>query len=102
MKHLIKFNEMVEPKEKPWKNLPIIELYYERYMKEYDIVDDYKGMGPGTIFGGDSGYCDDYDDFLERLKDDLKSEVDIESVEFIKDDDSYLSVFIKGYNVTFY
>lgn len=92
----MKFNEIAS-----WESLPIIELYYERYMKEYDVVDDYKGMGPGTIFGGDSGYCEDYDDFLERLKEDLKSKVDdIKSVEFIKGDD-YLSTFIKGYNVTF-
>jgi hypothetical protein len=85
-----------------------VELYYERYMKSYDIVDDYKGLGPGTLFGGDSGYIDEYEDLIERLKDDMKSffsnndmNVDVDKIEFINTGE-YLETFIKGYKVRFY
>jgi hypothetical protein len=85
-----------------------VELYYERYMKSYDIVDDYKGLGPGTLFGGDSGYIDEYEDLIERLKDDMKSffsnndmNVDVDKIEFINTEE-YLETFIKGYKVRFY
>ena len=85
-----------------------VELYYERYMKSYDIVDDYKGLGPGTLFGGDSGYIDEYEDLIERLKDDMKSffsnndmNVDVDKIEFINTGE-YLETFIKEYKVRFY
>lgn len=94
MKYLKKFNELNSEDD------DIIDLYYERYMKEYNVVDDYKGMGFGTIFGGDSGYCNGYDDFIDRLKYDLKREInDISKVEFIKIDE--YKTFIKGYKIIF-
>jgi hypothetical protein len=48
-----------------------VELNYERYMKEYCIVGDYRDFGPGTLFCGDSGYIDEYGDLIERLKYDI-------------------------------
>jgi len=91
-----------------FSNHPIeIELYYERYMKSYDIVDDYKGLGPGTLFRGDSGYIDEYEELVDSLKDDMKSffsnndmNVDVDKIEFINTG-QYLKTFIKGYNVKF-
>ena len=85
-----------------------VELYYERWMKSYDIVNDYKGMGSGTLFGGDSGYIDEYEELIDRLKDDMESffthngiKVDVNKIEFINTGD-YLETFIKGYEVSFY
>ena len=80
-----------------------IELYYEKYMKFYDVVNDYKGLGYGTIFGGDSGYIDEYDDLIERLKDDigyLNKDIDVDTIEFVNTG-NYLETFIKGFSVTF-
>ena len=67
MKYLKKFNENFEESSEIKK----IDLYYERWMKEFDIVQDYKGKGPGTIFGGDSGYLDTYEELVSKLKDEI-------------------------------
>lgn len=69
-----------------------VKLYYERYMKSYDVV-----IGHGTLFCGDSGYCVDYNDFAERLTDDIKK-ADI-TPEIVKIDEFCL--FIKKLIVTF-
>lgn len=80
-------------------NIPKVDLYYERYMKSYDVLENYKGLGPGTLFGGDSGYIDSYEELVNRLKRDMKNEVEnIDNVEFI-DTGEYLTTFIKGYAV---
>ena len=106
---LKKFNESFDS----WSNKEEINLYYERYMKEYEIIDDYKGLGPGTLFSGDSGYNDDYEEFIDSLKDDIKSylkyqyeenemvgfEERFNQIEFIEVD--YLKTFIKGEKVSF-
>ncbi len=85
-----------------------VELYHERWMKSYDFVSDYKGMGPGTLFSGDSGYIDDYEELIDRLKYDMKSffreneiKVNVNKIEFVNTGD-YLETFIKGYKVSFY
>jgi cupin superfamily acireductone dioxygenase involved in methionine salvage len=80
-----------------------IELYYERWMKEFDVVDDYEGHGPGTIFGGDSGYINTYQDLIERLKEDI-GEDDIEFIRVHDDEGEVeeLKTFIKGLYVSFY
>lgn len=85
-----------------------VELNYERYMKEYCIVGDYRGFGPGTLFCGDSGYIDEYGDLIERLKYDIKyfflcKEMcnDINEIEFINTGE-YLETFIKGVSLSFY
>lgn len=77
-----------------------IELYYERYMDSYEYFDNYEDMGPGTLISGDSGYCDDYEDFIDRLKDDLENKIDVNKIEFIKID--YLTTFIKQYQISWY
>lgn len=77
-------------------NLPKIKLYYERYMKSFDIVNDVT-LGPGTLFGGDSGYINEYDELIEKLKDDMKNHVNVDNIEFVKKD--YMTTFIKGYAV---
>ncbi len=116
MKHLRKF-ENFEPYGKTTQTNPSemkqIELYKERWMKSFDIVGDYEGNGPGTIFGGDSGYIDSYEDLIERLKDDINKEsswidgpTDLD-VEFLRvhneetEEPEELTTFIKGLAVTF-
>lgn len=93
-------------------NIQEIELYYERYMKEYEFFENYKKFGAGTLFGGDGGYCNSYEDLIEKLKDDLKRYIEfcedegedigiknIDEIEFVKI--GYLTTFIKGLFVTF-
>lgn len=87
------------------KSIPKIELYYERYMKNYDYVDNYKKLGHGTLFGGDSGYIDNYDELIERLKYDINryaehidSNIKPNDIEFIKV--RRLTTFIKGHIVS--
>ena len=109
MKHLKLFEEFEESSE--MKN---VELYYERWMKEFDVVEDCEGNGPGTIFRGDSGYIDNYEELIERLKNDIheSSWIDgptkwIDDVEFFRvhNDETgeveELATFIKGLSVTF-
>lgn len=97
---IVTFSKQLQKPEK------IIKLCYERYMKSYDVVDDYEGMGPGTLFNGDGGYVDNYDEFIMRLKDDMKYNfncegIDVDKIEFVNTRE-FLETFIKGYDVTFY
>lgn len=85
-----------------------VELNYERYMKGYRIVHDYNELGPGTIFSGDSGYINEYDDLIERLKDDIKyfflcneMDNDINKIQFVNTS-GYLETFVKGLALSFY
>lgn len=96
-----------------------IDLYQERYMKSFSVVDDYKNMGPGTLFTGDSGYVKDYDELIDRLKEDIEAHFrmeefeefeeselsnpgfDYSKIEFFKTE-NYLETFIKGCEVTWY
>jgi hypothetical protein len=82
--------------------LPEIELSYKRYMKSFDIVDDWRNMGGGTIFHGDSGYITNYEDIIDRLKYSMGNKVEnVDDIEFI-DTGKYLTTFIKGYSISFY
>lgn len=92
-----------------------IELYYERYLKSFDVVDDFNGMGPGTIIGGDIGYNDSYEEFIDRLKEDIESHFeqeeeedtepcvtfDVNEISYIKVNEDCLEVFIPEFSVTF-
>jgi hypothetical protein len=98
MKYLKKFNEEIGNPQKP----EVVELSYERWMKEFTIVDDYEGNGPGTIFGGDSGYIDSYDELIERLKDELSYYLPQNNFEFIRVHDENLTTFVKGLSIYFF
>ncbi len=76
--------------------LPKIVLYYERYMSEFNVLDDYDGLGPGTLITGDSGYVDTYEELVDRLMDDMGGE-HIKKTDFVEV--GYNQVFIKGYDV---
>tara|TARA_R110000772_G_scaffold95789_3_gene194156 strand:+ start:6372 stop:6677 length:306 start_codon:yes stop_codon:yes gene_type:complete len=87
-----------------------INLYSERYMKSFDYFEDYENLGSGTLFGGDSGYNYSYDDFLEKLKGDIKKyaeftdedndiPINISNLEYVKVDE--LSVFVKNVELSF-
>jgi hypothetical protein len=91
MKHL----KLFEKFDSNSSEMREVELYYERWMKSYEVVDDYEGHGPGTIFRGDSGYIDSYEDLIENLKEDIGQD----DIEFIKV--GRLKTFIKGLSVIF-
>jgi hypothetical protein len=116
---LLEYEPSFDVSPGPETNLPKIELSYERYMKSYDIVDNYKKLGPGTIFHGDSGYIDSNEELIERLKDDINDDIEnrkehnldfpedklpeigvksADEIEFIPTR-KYIEVFIKGYAV---
>ena len=81
--------------------LPKIELYYERYMDGYEVFDDYQGLGPGTLVGGDSGYVDNHLDLVDRLRDDMGHQInDTSQIEFVNVESPFITTFIKGYEVT--
>jgi hypothetical protein len=115
MRHLKKFEQLKNEGFSPFggsetslDNTELrVELYYENWMKSYDIVNDYKGMGKGTLFSGDSGSIDEYEELIDRLKDDMENfftrndiKVDVNEIEFVNTGE-YLETFIKGYEVSF-
>ena len=100
MIYLRKFNEQYLSESRS-KSIKYVDISQERYMKSYEIVEDYNGLGPGTIFSGDSGYIDTYEELVERLTDDISRQIPITQESFIEIDE-YLTTFIKGFGVKWY